>query len=69
MNQIVDQPGDDLKKVVDLPEGIEQEVKTERHVEDDGTVVTTVVTTSRYSGKGHLCAKSHRKKCETRGVY
>ncbi|PAV70003.1 hypothetical protein WR25_10938 isoform B [Diploscapter pachys] len=49
LNQIVDQPGDDLKKVVDLPEGIEQEVKTERHVEDDGTVVTTVVTTSRYS--------------------
>ena len=32
-------------------EGVEQEVKTERHVEDDGTVVTTVVTTSRYSGK------------------
>ncbi|CAD6190703.1 unnamed protein product [Caenorhabditis auriculariae] len=35
----------------ELPEGVEmeQEVETERHVEDDGTVVTTTVTTSHFS--------------------
>lgn len=34
-----------------IPEDVEQSVESESHREDDGTIVTTTVTTSHISGK------------------
>lgn len=34
-----------------VPEDVEQSVESESHREDDGTIVTTTVTTSHISGK------------------
>lgn len=33
----------------ELPEGVEQDVETEQHIEDDGTIVTTTTMTSHYT--------------------
>lgn len=51
LNRLAEQPSLTSSTVQsdDLPEGIEQEQMTERHIEEDGTIVTTTTLTSHYS--------------------